>query len=192
MKKNFELFWIFFKIGLFTFGGGLAMIPIISNEIVDKKKWIEEKEMLDMIVIAESTPGVIAVNSATFVGYRVNGVLGSLFSTIAVVLPSFIIISIISLFLEQFLAIKVIYWAFLGIRACVCVLILNAALKLFKMVPKKIFYLSLLFCVLILYLIFKSFSISISSIYMLIAAGVISVIYNLIYAKYKIKEEVVE
>lgn len=192
MKKNLELFWIFFKIGLFTFGGGLAMIPIISNQVVEKKGWIDEKEMVDMIAISESTPGVIAINSATFVGYRVNGILGALFSTIAVIIPSLTIICIISVFLEQFLAIKVVYWAFLGIKAGVCVLIFNAALKLYKHVPKKIFYYALLVSVFILYLIIKGFSLNISSIYMLIISAIVSVIYNVIYAKYRKKEEVEE
>ena len=107
LKDLWTLFITFFKIGAFTFGGGLAMIPLISKEIVEKKKWMTDEEMIDMIAIAESTPGVIAVNSATFVGFRTHKVLGALIATLGVTLPSFVIICIISIFYEKFMEIEV-------------------------------------------------------------------------------------
>ena len=136
MNKKWELFFTFFKIGLFTFGGGYAMIPLIHHELVEKKQWINDDEMVNMIAIAESTPWVIAVNSATFVGYKIAKFWGGLLATIGVVLPSFIIISLIALFFENFLAIPLVAAAFKGIRAGVVVLILNACLKLYKKSPK--------------------------------------------------------
>jgi chromate transporter len=138
MQKNWNLFFTFLKIGAFTFGGGYAMVPLIQHEMVEKKKWLSEDEMIDMIAIAESTPGVIAVNSATFVGYKINKFWGSLIATLGVCLPSFVIILIISLFFENFLEIKLVADAFRGIRAGVTVLILNAGMKLFRKAPKTI------------------------------------------------------
>lgn len=136
MNKKLDLFLTFLKIGAFTFGGGYAMIPLIQNEAVEKKKWINEEEMVEIVAIAESTPGPIAINSATFVGYKVAGFWGSLFATLGVILPSLIIISIVSLFFDKFLEIKVIADIFRGVRAGVTVLILSAAIKMFKGVKK--------------------------------------------------------
>ena len=104
LNECLVLFKTFFKIGLFTFGGGYAMIPLIHKEIIENHHWIEDDDMLDIIAIAESTPGPISVNTATFVGYKVSGVLGSLFATLGLVLPSLFIIFVISLFIEQFMA----------------------------------------------------------------------------------------
>ncbi len=137
------LFTTFFKIGAFTFGGGYAMIPLFHKEIVETHGWISDEEMLDIIAIAESTPGVIAVNMATFVGYKVAGVLGSTIATLAVVLPSFIVISIISQFFLAFKQITVVAWAFAGIRAAVLVLMTNAVLKLSKLCRLNVLTLSL-------------------------------------------------
>ncbi len=136
MNKIFDLFLTFFKIGAFTFGGGYAMVPLIKEDIVEKKGWLSDEEMLDMIAIAESTPGVIAVNSATFVGYKIAGFWGSFFATLGVIIPSFIIILLISLFFEDFLEIEVIANLFRGIRAGVTVLILNAGLKFYRQIPR--------------------------------------------------------
>lgn len=137
------LFITFFKIGAFTFGGGYAMIPLVQAEIVDKKGWITEEEFINIIAIAEATPGVIAVNTATFVGYKIQRVKGSLLSTLGVVLPSFVIISVISLFFEQFIALKWVGYAFQGIRAGVVILILGAVVRMGKGVPKNAFVLIL-------------------------------------------------
>ena len=138
-KKVLGLFLTFFKIGAFTFGGGYAMIPVIQREIVENRGWISDDDILDIIAIAESTPGPIAINSATFVGYQVAGVLGSAAATLGVVLPAFTIIYIISFFLRQFEEIKAIQYAFVGIRAGVLSLLINAVIKMGKKCPKNLF-----------------------------------------------------
>lgn len=137
-KKILELFLSFFKIGAFTFGGGYAMIPLISSEAVERKKWVTDDDILEIIAIAESTPGPIAINSATFVGYRVCGVLGSFFATLGVVLPSFVIILIISYILKEFQDIKAVQYAFVGIRAGVLALLVKALWTMYKKCPKGI------------------------------------------------------
>lgn len=172
MKKNLTLFLTFLKIGAFTFGGGYAMIPLIQNEMVEKKKWITNEEMMDIIAIAEATPGVLAVNSATFVGYKVGKFMGSLIATLGVVLPSLIVITIISIFFKDFLEYKYVSYAFMGIRAGVAVLILNAALKMSKHFPKTKTSYILLAIAIIASLIFD-----IRTIYIIIfgiAAGIIT------------------
>lgn len=136
-KLMLSLFWTFFKIGAFTFGGGYAMIPLIQKETADNKKWVTEDDILEIVAIAESTPGPIAINAATFVGYKVCGFAGALFSTLGVVLPSFLIISIISLVLKKFESVKVIKYAFFGIRAGVLALIVKALLSMYKKCPKN-------------------------------------------------------
>ncbi len=134
-NKNLELFASFFKIGLFTFGGGLAMLPIMQKEAVEKKHWASEEDVLDMVAISESTPGVLAVNMATFTGYNVGGFWGSFSATLGVVLPSFIVILIISVFYTQFRSNFYIDCAFKGLRAGIACLLVNAALKLGKKIP---------------------------------------------------------
>lgn len=138
-KKVLGLFLTFFKIGAFTFGGGYAMIPVIQREIVEKHGWISDDDILDIIAIAESTPGPIAINSATFVGYQVAGFWGAAASTFGVVLPAFTIIYIISFFLRQFEEINAIQYAFVGIRAGVLSLLINAVIKMGKKCPKNLF-----------------------------------------------------
>ncbi len=140
LKLLLSVFWVFFRIGAFTFGGGYAMIPLISEETVNKKKWISESDILDIIAIAESTPGPVAINSATFVGYRVAGFWGSFFATLGVVTPSFIIILIISYILNEFKELKAVQYAFNGIRAGVLALIIKALYKMYKQCPKGWFY----------------------------------------------------
>ena len=127
-----KLFFTMMKIGLFTFGGGYAMLALFEAEFVDKKKWIGKTEFMDMLAIAESTPGPLAINGATYVGYKIAGFLGALVSTVAVCIPSFAIIYAISLFFDRFLSLTFVAYAFAGIRVCVCVLIFNAVVKLFK------------------------------------------------------------
>lgn len=138
MKLLFEVFWVFFKIGAFTFGGGYAMIPLISRETVENKKWISDQDILDIVAIAESTPGPIAINSATFVGYKVASTWGSFFATLGTVLPSFTIILIISFVLDEFQHLTVIKYAFEGIRAGVLALILKAFWTMYKKTPKNL------------------------------------------------------
>ncbi len=137
--KVLKLFLTFLKIGAFTFGGGYAMIPIIQREMVEKHKWISDDDILDIIAIAESTPGPIAINSATFVGYQVAGFWGSVAATLGVVLPAFTIIYIISLFLRQFQNLKAVKFAFMGIRAGVLSLLINAVISMGKKCPKNLF-----------------------------------------------------
>ena len=137
MHKNIDLFLTFMKIGAFTFGGGYAMIPLIQKEVCENKKWLNEKEITDIVAISESTPGPIAINAATFVGYNTSGFLGACMATLGVVLPSFLIISLISMILTQFQDFKPVRYAFMGIRAAVLALILKTLWMMFKSVKKK-------------------------------------------------------
>ena len=137
-NKILALFLTFFKIGAFTFGGGYAMIPLIQRETAEKKNWITQSDILDIVAIAESTPGPIAINSATFVGYKVAGFWGAFSATLGVVLPCFTVIAIISLVLRQFQDLTVVQYAFLGIRAGVMALIIKALLSMYKQCPKSV------------------------------------------------------
>lgn len=137
-RRILTLFLTFLKIGAFTFGGGYAMIPLIQKEVVENKKWITDQDILDIIAIAESTPGPIAINSATFVGYRVAGFFGAFFATLGVVLPSFLIIISISFVLRQFEALEAVKYAFMGIRAGVLALITKALVNMYKQCKKGI------------------------------------------------------
>ena len=150
MKLLIELFTTFFKIGLFTFGGGYAMIPLIEREVVEGKKWISSDDVLDMLAIAESTPGPLAVNSATFVGYRMAGVLGSAFATIGLAIPSVVIICIISLFLTEFQENIWFQHIFRGIRSGVLVLMVNAVIKFARKCPKYWFMYALMLAAFVL------------------------------------------
>ena len=127
-----ELFLTFFKIGAFTFGGGYAMLPILQREVVDNKGWATEEELMDYFAIGQCTPGVIAVNTATFIGQKYKGIAGGIFATLGVVFPSLIIISLLAGVIEAFSHIEMVQHAFGGIRVCVCILILNAVMKLYK------------------------------------------------------------
>ncbi len=138
MKKLPDLFLTFLKIGAFTFGGGYAMIPLIQKEVVTNKKWIEDKDILEIVAIAESTPGPIAINAATFIGYRIAGFMGALAATLGVVLPSFVIIIVISYILEMFEDFKGVQYAFNGIRAGVLALIIKALYDMYKQCPKGV------------------------------------------------------
>ena len=135
-KRVLTLFTTFFRIGAFTFGGGYAMIPLIQNEVVETHKWITDDDILEVVAIAESTPGPVAINSATFVGYRVAGFWGSFFATLGVVLPSFIIILLISYLFREFQQVKAVQYAFAGIRAGVLALLLKSLWGMYKKVKK--------------------------------------------------------
>ena len=137
-KRLWQLFATFFKIGAFTFGGGYAMIPLIQREVSEKRKWITDEEILEVVAIAESTPGPIAINSATFVGYKTCGFWGSFACTLGVILPSFLIILAISGILELVQDMKAVKYAFMGIRAGVLALIIKALVKMYKACPKGI------------------------------------------------------
>ena len=179
MKKNTlskaaELFAVFFKIGLFTFGGGYAMISLITATCVEEKHWLSSDEMLNLTVVAESTPGPIAINCATFVGYRRGGVPGSIAATLGVVMPSFFIIALISRFLEGFLQIRWIASAFRGIRACVGVLILDVGWKMAKKMKKDLLPLSILVTAAAAMLIITLTGIPVSSVALMLMAGFVS------------------
>ncbi len=137
-KLIWQLFISFFKIGLLTFGGGYAMIPIIQKEVVEKRKWIPAGEVLDILAISESTPGPISINTATYVGFRVMGFWGSFFATLGLILPSFDIIFVISLFYEQFMTWRVVYAAFAGLKIGVIILLIMAVIKLSKSVKRDL------------------------------------------------------
>ena len=175
MKKKilWELFSTLFKIGLFTFGGGYAMIAFFEREFVENKKWLDKEEFLDMVAIAESTPGPIAINSATYVGYKQAGALGSAFATLGVVLPSFIIIYVISLFLDTFLTFELVGYAFRGIQAGVVYLILSAGIKMLKGMDKKPMSITIMCAVLVCMIAFSVLAVNFSAILFILISGVI-------------------
>lgn len=131
-KQLWQLFVTFAIVGVTTFGGGYAMLPALQREVVDKRKWASDEEVMDWYAIGQCTPGVIAVNTATFVGQKQAGVIGGIFATLGVVFPSLVIITIIAAFIQNFAHLAAVQKAFAGIRVCVCVLILNAVVKLWK------------------------------------------------------------
>ncbi len=167
-----KIFFAFFKIGLYTFGGGYAMIPLIHFYAVDKYKWLDEKEFIDIIAIAESTPGPIAVNSATYVGYKTYGVKGSIAATLGVALPSLIIITLISAFLMQYKDNTYVEYAFKGIRIGVSVLVINAGLRIYKKIDKSIFA-----YILILFGFFAGYFSLIPVVYVILISGVIGIVF---------------
>lgn len=184
MNIYLDLFLTFAKIGAFTFGGGYAMIPIIENECVETKKWITHDDMMNMTVVAESTPGPVAINSATFIGSKQAGILGAICATIGVVLPSFIIIFAISKFLDRFLEIKFIANAFRGVKIAVGLLIINAAINMIKKMPKTALSYIILAVTLAVMLCINIFSWSFSTIWlMLIAAAVSFTVFALTNAR---------
>lgn len=138
LKVCMQLLLSFMKIGVVTFGGGYAMIPIIENETCNKRKWISEEDLIDVVALSESTPGPIAICAASFIGYRVTGFIGAFCATLGVVLPSFVIIYLISIFLREFSSLDIIRYAFTGIRAGVLALIIKAVISMFKKAPKHI------------------------------------------------------
>ncbi len=177
MKKLLILFITFFKIGLFTFGGGYAMLSLIQSETVTKKQWLGGEELLDIIAISESTPGPIAINCATYIGYKRCGFLGSVFATLGVVLPSFLIIFTISFFIEDFLKIDLINKAFKGIQACVAILIIRAGIKMLKNIKKDVVSFVVLSLALIITVTLNFVPFNLSSIYLIIAGGITGYIY---------------
>ena len=171
-----ELFLTFFKIGLFTFGGGYAMIPLIEDACVEKKSWLSHDDMMNLTVIAESTPGPIAINCATFVGYQQKGLVGSMVSTMGMVLPSFLIICFISTYLDNFLEITIVANAFTGIKIAVGILILDASFKMLKQIPRKPVPCILLVCSFVTMVLIDFLSWNFSSFLMMPLAAVISLV----------------
>lgn len=174
-----RLMLTFLKIGAFTFGGGYAMIALVEKDVVEKKKWLTEKEMIDLLAIAESTPGVIALNTATYVGQKVAGFFGALAASICVMLPSIVIIVLISGIIQQFGDNRYVRWAFLGIRAAVAALIFNAVLKMFKQVEKNVFSYILMAIALVLAALSVFNVIALDVVFILLGAAAVGLIYGI-------------
>ena len=171
VKSLETLFFTFFKIGLFTFGGGYAMIALLEEEFIQRRKWLDKDEFLDMTAIAESTPGPVAINSATYLGYKLAKVPGAATATVAVCLPSFLIIYAISLFFEQFTQLTVIASAFKGIQVCVIYLIFSAGVRMLKALDKSPFATGVLAAVMLVMVGLSLAGVSVSSILLILLSG---------------------
>ena len=180
LKSLWLLFINMLKIGLFTFGGGYAMIHLLENEFVSKKKWIEADEFMDLVAIAESTPGPIAINCSTYIGYKKEKILGALFATLGMCIPSFTIIFLISLFFNQFLSIGFVASAFKGIQVCVVFLIFSAGVKMLKKMKKKPFNLIVLSTTFLCMVAFGVFAVNFSSIFYILISGFVGLLIYLI------------
>ena len=180
LKSLWLLFINMLKIGLFTFGGGYAMIHLLENEFVSKKKWIEEDEFMDLVAIAESTPGPIAINCSTYIGYKKERILGAVLATLGMCIPSFTIIFLISLFFNQFLSIGWVASAFKGIQVCVVFLILSAGVKMLKKMKKKPFNLIVMSATFLCMVAFGVFAVSFSSIFYILISGLVGLLIYLI------------
>lgn len=173
MKDYLDLFLIFARIGGLTFGGGYAMLPMLKKEVVENRGWATEEELLDYYAIGQCTPGIIAVNTATFVGYKTKGILGGIAATFGVVFPSLCIITVIALFLQNFANYEIVKHAFAGIRVCVCMLIFDAILSLGKKSIKNVFS-----WIVFLIVVGVSTFFDISPIFIVLGAGLLGVIYT--------------
>jgi len=176
-----DLFIVFFKIGLFTFGGGYAMLALIEDICVEKKKWITHEEMMDITVIAESTPGPIAINLATYVGYKLRKIPGALIATIGMIIPSFFIIFLISQFLDRFLEIKWVSSAFQGIKIAVAILIIDAAVKMIGKMKKKPFQITIMIAALISMLVINIIALHVSSLVIMLAGAAAGLIFYAVH-----------
>ena len=186
IKGYLSLFLTMLKIGLFTFGGGYAMIALFENEFVEKKKWLEKDEFLDVAAIAESTPGPIAINAATYIGYKNAGIIGSIIATLGICIPSFIIIYAISLFFDAFLSLTLVAYAFKGIQICVVYLILTAGLKMLAHMKKNAFNIIIISITLICMVVFSLFAVKFSTIFYILISGACGVA---VYLLGKIRKE---
>ncbi|MBR3423806.1 MAG: chromate transporter [Clostridia bacterium] len=187
MKLLLDLFLTFSKIGLFTFGGGYAMIPLIENVCVTKKEWITHEEMMNITVVAESTPGPIAINCATYVGSKKKGIWGAVAATLGVTLPSFLIILMISFFIDRFLEIKWVASAFKGIKIAVGILILDAAVKMIVKMKKKALSIIILSAAFIAMMLINAFALRVSTIVLMLASALAGLFVYLI-KRHKNKE----
>ena len=186
IKDYLSLFLTMLKIGLFTFGGGYAMIAMLENEFVEKKKWLDKDEFLDIAAIAESTPGPIAINAATYIGYKNSGIIGSMIATLGICVPSFAIIYAISLFFDAFLSFTLVAYAFKGIQICVVYLILTAGLKMLKQIKKTTFNMIIISLTLICMIVFSLFAVKFSTIFYILISGACGVV---VYLLCKIRKE---
>ena len=174
MNILLDLFLTFAKIGLFTFGGGYAMISMIENNCVERKQWITHDEMMNVTVIAESTPGPIAINCASFTGYKKAGFIGALVATLGIVVPSFVVIYLISIFLDNFLELTIIANAFKGIKIAVGILILDAAVTMIKKMHKKKLPRAIMLCSCVVMLFINIFAWNFSSIRLMLITAAVS------------------
>ena len=174
------VFLTMMKIGLFTFGGGYAMIALLESELISKKKWMDREEFLDMVAIAESTPGPIAINAATYIGYKKAGFFGALLATLGVCIPSFVIIYLISLFFDAFLSLSIVAYAFKGIQIGVIYLILSAGLKMLKGIKKNAFNLTVVIATTSVMTLFSLFAVEFSAVLYILISGVLGLVVYLI------------
>lgn len=163
------------KTGLFTFGGGYAMIALLENEFVSKRRWLDKDEFLDMAAIAESTPGPIAINAATYIGYKKAGFLGAIVATLGICIPSFVIIFAISLFFDEFMTLKYVQYAFFGIRVCVVYLILSAGIRMLIGIKKSAFNIALIAVTALCMVLFTLLSVKFSTVFYILICGAIGV-----------------
>ena len=189
LKDQLTLFLTMLKVGAFTFGGGYAMISLLQNEFVSKKQYLDEEEFIDLVTIAESTPGPIAINCSTYIGYKAGGLLGATLATLAMCLPSFVIIYLISLFLNAFLDIPLIASAFRGIQVAVLYLILSAGIKMFKSLKKDAFSLVLFTLSLLATVLFALFAKDFSAVLAILASAVLGLFVHFLRKNKKQEEE---
>ena len=184
IKLLCELFLSMIKIGTFTFGGGYAMISILDNEFVERKKWLDNDEFMNLVTVAESTPGPIAINCSTYIGYKKSGFIGALVSTLGMCAPSFVIIYLISLFFDQFLTVSWVASAFKGIQICVVFLILSAGLKMLKKIKKSVFNIAIILTVFAVFVIFSLLSVGFSSIFYILISGIVGLfVHSFLHAR---------
>ena len=183
-KNQIILFLTFLKLGIFSIGGGPTMLTLLQGELVEKKKWLTNDELMEMTAIAESTPGPIAVNLATYLGYKKGGFFGALFSTIGIIITPFVLMFIISLFLEKFLSFEAVRYAFKGIKVGVAFLLLKVSYTLLKSMKKDLFGILILIIVTTAMVLFTIFAVNFSAIYFILLGAVVGLlIYGIIPKK---------
>ena len=184
LKNLLSLFLTFFKLGIFSIGGGPTMLTLIQGEFVEKKKWLDNDELMEMTAIAESTPGPIAINLATYLGYKRGGFLGALVSTLGVIITPFVLMFCISLFLENILSNQAVQYAFMGVKVGVVFLLLKVSITLVKGVKKDLFGVILLLIVTIAMVLITIFSVNFSAIYFILMGAVLGLlVYGIIPKK---------
>ena len=188
LKNLLNLFLTFFKLGIFAIGGGPTMLTLLQGELVEKKKWLSNDELMEMTAIAESTPGPIAINLATYLGYKKGGFFGALVSTLGIIITPFVLMFIISLFLEKFLSFEAVKYAFMGVKVGVVFLLLKVSITLVKGLKKDIFGIILLCSVTIAMLVITIFAINFSAIYFILLGAILGLlVYGIIPKRRKDK-----
>lgn len=185
VRKLLQLSITMLKIGLFTFGGGYAMIALLENELVQRRGWLTKEQFLDTVAVTSSAPGSVAVNAATFVGYRIAGIAGAAVATGSVCLPSFVILYLISLFFDAFLSLTMVQYAFRGIQACVVYLILTAGIRMLHSMEKNAMSIAVFAAVALCMIAFSLLSVSFSTVYYILLSGAIGVILYTIRAVHR-------